>query len=45
MSDLTAKAKTWRGAVSGAATTALTQMPFDAIWGSRTFRADWCAFG
>ncbi len=39
MSDPTAKAKAWRGAVSGAATTALTQMPFDAIYGVIAFAA------
>jgi hypothetical protein len=31
MSDTAARAKVWRGAIAGAVTTALVQMPFDAI--------------
>jgi len=39
MSDPTAKAKVWRGAIAGAITTALVQMPFDAIYGTIAFAA------
>ncbi len=34
-----AKARHWRGAIAGAATTALVQMPFDAIYGTIAFAA------
>lgn len=35
----TARAPGWRGAIAGAATTALVQMPYDAIYGTIAFAA------
>lgn len=39
MSDAAASTRVWRGAVAGAVTTALVQMPFDAIYGTIAFAA------
>jgi len=39
MNDAPARAAAWRGAVAGAVTTALAQMPFDAIYGTIAFAA------
>lgn len=39
MNDAPARAAAWRGAVAGAVTAALAQMPFDAIYGTIAFGA------